>query len=223
MRRALWTVSFLAAASLLSCFPKRPAVAPLPPVVHAMEGYASFRLTREGKAAKSRLSFVFVLPDRGRVEVIDPLGRTASVLFFDGAQAYLVLPRRRAYWKADRDEAMTRLLGFALSPEEVTLILTGRAGRLGDWVLERDGRGRVVRGGRADLRFEVRLFFEPDPLPRLLVLSRNGTSGSLRILQLSFNPPLRANPFRHFFLEDEAYKPATWEEVEKWLGEESRG
>lgn len=221
MRRLVWTVSFLAAASLLSCIPKRPSVAPLPHVVQAMEGYASFRLSREGKAARSRLSFVFVLPDRGRVEIIDPLGRTASVLFLDGGQAYLVLPRRRAYWKAERDEVMTRLLGFALSPEEVTLILTGRIDRLEDWVLEKDGRGRIIRGGRAGLRFEVRLFFEPGPLPQLLVLSRNGTSGSLRVLRLSFNPPLRADPFRLFFLEDEAYKPATWEEVERWLGEES--
>ena len=186
-----------------------------------MEGYASLRLTRKGKAAKSRLSFVFVLPDRGRVEVIDPLGRTASVLFLDDVQAYLVLPRRRVYWKAGRDEVMTRLLGFALSPEDLTHILTGRADHLAGWTLEKDGRGRVVRGGRSGLRFEVRLFFEPGPLPQLVVLSRNGTSGSLRVLRLNFNQPLRPDAFRLFFLEEEGYRSATWEEVEQWFGEES--
>ncbi len=221
MRRTSRTLSLAAVLILASCFADRPSVAPLPPNVRSIEGYASLRLIREGKAAKSRMSFVFVIPDRGRVEVIDPLGRTVSILFLDGGQAYLVLPRKRAYWRAERDEAMTRLLGFSLSPEDMTHILTGRADRLAGWTLEKDGRGRVVRGGRSDLRFEIRLFFEPGPLPQLVVLSGNGTSGSLRVLRLDFNQALRPEAFRLFFLEEEGYRSAGWEEVERWLGEES--
>jgi hypothetical protein len=221
MKRNAGVVSFLAAVSLLSCFSSRPSVAPLPPAVKSVEGYASLRLVREGKTAKSRLSFIFLVSGRGRVEVIDPLGRTASLLFLADDQAYLVLPRKRAYWKSDRDEVMSRLLGFALSPEDLTDILTGRADHLADWALEKDARGRVVRGRLGDLQFEVRQFFEPGPLPQLLVLSRDGIRGSLRILRLGFNQSLQADAFRLFFLDDSAYRPAEWEEIERWLQEEA--
>jgi outer membrane biogenesis lipoprotein LolB len=221
MRRSAGAVSFLAALSLLSCFPSRPSVAPLPPSVKSIEGYASFRLTREGKTAKSRISFVFLVPDRGRVEIIDPLGRTASLLFLVDDEAYLVFPGKRAYWRSGRDEVMSRLLGFALSPADLTDMLTGKADHLADWALEKDDRGRVIRGRLADLQFEIRQFFEPGSLPQLLVLSREDVRGSLRVLRLNFNQSLRADPFRLFFLEDGVYRSAAWEEVEQWLREEA--
>jgi outer membrane biogenesis lipoprotein LolB len=221
MSRSAGAVSLVAALSLLSCFPSRPSVAPLPSSVNSVEGYASLRLTRDGKTAKSRLSFIFLVPDRGRVEVIDPLGRTASLLFLAGGQAFLVLPGKRAYWRSSRDEVMSRLLGFALSPEDLMHILTGRAARLAEWTLEKDGSGRVVRGRLADLHFEIRQFFEPGPLPQLLVVTQDEIRGSLRILRLNFNQSLQADAFRFFFLEDPAYRPASWEEVERWLREES--
>ncbi len=221
MRRYGWAVSILTALSLLSCLPSRPSVAPLPATVKSVEGYASFRMTRDGKTAKSRLSFVFLVPDRGRVEVIDPLGRTASLLFLTDDQAYLVLPKKRAYWKSGRDEVMSRLLGFSLSPEDLTHLLTGQADRLADWALEKDDRGRVVRGRFSDLRFEIRQFFDVGPLPQLLVLSRDEIRGSIRILRLNFNQSLRADALRLFFLDDGSYRPASWEEVERWLGEEA--
>ncbi len=221
MRRSAQAVSFLAALFLFSCFPSRPSVAPLPSTVKSVEGYASLRLTQAGKTSKSRVSFIFLVSDRGRVEIIDPLGRTASLLFLVDDQAYLVLPRKHAYWKSDRDEVMSRLLGFALSPADLTDILTGRADRLADWVLERDDRGRVVRGRLAELKFEIRQFFESGPLPQLLVLSRDEARASLRVLRLDFNQSLRADAFRLFFLDDAAYRPAGWEEVERWLGEEA--
>jgi outer membrane biogenesis lipoprotein LolB len=187
--------------------------------VESIEGFASFRLAREGGTSKSKLSFLFRLPDRGRVEVLDPLGRTASILFLDGEEAYLVLPGRRAYWKSGRDEVMSKLLGFALGLEDLTHILTGRADRLNGWSLEKDSQGRVVRGRCEDLRFEVRQFFERSPLPRLLVLSRAEDRGSLSVLRMNFNQPLKPKAFHHFFLDEGGYRPADWNEVEKWLRE----
>lgn len=219
MRRSAPALLFLSALGLLSCLPSRPAVAPLPPTVESVEGFATFRLAREGGTAKSKLSFLFRLPGQGRIEVLDPLGRTASLLFLDDEEAYLVLPARRAYWKSGRDEVMTKLLGFALGPEELTHLLTGRADRLNGWSLEKDSQGRVIRGRREDLWFEVRQFFEPSPLPRLLVLARAEDKGSLRILRLSFNQPLKAKAFHHFFLDEGGYRPADWNDVEKWLRE----
>lgn len=221
MRRGVSALLGLSAAALVSCFPTRPAVAPLPPTVESMEGFATLRLARSGETAKSRLSFVVRLPGQGRIEVLDPLGRTASLLFLDDDVAYLVLPSRRAYWKSGRDEVMSKLLGFALELQELTDILTGRGDRLSGWTLEKDGQGRVIRGRREDLRFEVRQFFDRSLIPRLLVLSHGEDRGSLRVLRLNFNQPLKAEAFRHFFLDEGGFRPAEWDEVEAWLRERS--
>jgi outer membrane biogenesis lipoprotein LolB len=219
MRRSAPALLFLSALTLFSCLSSRPAVSPLPPTVESIEGFATFRLAREGGTVKSKLSFLFRLPGQGRIEVLDPLGRTASLLFLDDDVAYLVLPGRRAYWKSGCEEVMSKLLGFALGPEDLTHILTGRGDRLSGWTLEKDSQGRVVRGRREDLQFEVRQFFERSPLPRLLVLSRAEDKGSLRVLRMNFNQPLKAKAFHHFFLDEGGYRPADWNEVERWLRE----
>jgi outer membrane biogenesis lipoprotein LolB len=221
MRRGAPALLFLSVWALVSCHPPRPAVSPPPPVVESVEGYAAFRLAKNGGTAKSKLSFLFRLPGQGRIEVIDPLGRTASVLFLDAEEAYLVLPSKRAYWKAGREEVMSRLLGFAVGTEDMVHILTGRADRLTGWTLEKDGQGRVVRGGRDDLRFEIRQFFEQSPLPRLVVFIRAEDRGSLRVLKMSFNQPMKADAFHHFFLEEGGYRPADWPEIENWLREKA--
>lgn len=219
MRRGAPALVSVAVLALFSCLPSRPAVSPPPLKVESVEGFATFRLAREGNTVKSRLSFVFRLPSQGRIEVLDPLGRTASLLFLDGDTAHLVLPGRRAYWTSGREEVMSKLLGFSLGPEDLTHLLAGRGDLLTGWSLEKDGQGRVVRGRREDLRFEVRQFFEQGPLPRLLVLIRAADKGSLRVLRMGFNRPLKEKVFDLFFLEKEGYRPADWSEVEKWLKE----
>lgn len=217
MRRGAAALLLLSVLTLFSCLPSRPVVSPLPPVVESVEGFASFRLAREGETAKSKLSFLLRLPGQGRVEVIDPLGRSASILFVDGEEAYLVLPGRRAYWKSNRENVMSKLLGFSLAVEDLVHILTGRADRLSGWALEKDSRGRVFRGRCRDLSFEIRQFFEQSSLPLLLVLIRAEDRGSLRILRMSFNQPLKEKAFTYFFLDDKSFRPAEWSEVERWL------
>lgn len=205
---------------LISCHPGTPRFSPLPTQVISIEGYASLRLSRSGETVKSRFSFIFVLPDQGRIEAYDPLGRTISILFLDLEEAFLVLPSKRVYWRTGREDALARLLGFDLSPKEMTDILSGKADQMNGWDLERDGRGRAIRGRRGSLRFEVRQFFGQSVLPQLLALFCGEEKGSLRIIRLSFNQPLKDAAFELSFLEDEAYKPSSWEEIEKWLRDE---
>lgn len=212
-------LSLILTLSLFSCLPSRPVIAPVPSTVESVEGYAAFRLIRGEETAKSKLAFLFRLPGQGRVEVIDPLGRTASLLFLDGEEAYLVLPSRRAYWKSGRAEVMSKLLGFAVGLDDLTHILTGRADRLTGWTLERDSQGRVIRGRSEDVAFEVRQFFEQSPVPQLLVLIRDDDRGSLRILRMSFNQPLKEKAFEHSFLSAGGYRAVDWAEVEGWLRE----
>ncbi len=222
--RAIITTIILIGAAifwLISCHLGKPRFSPLPPQVVSIEGYASLRLTRGGETAKSRFSFIFVLPDKGRIEAYDPLGRTISILFLDMEEGFLVLPSKRVYWRTGREDALAKLFGFDLSPKEITDMLSGKAEEMNGWDLERDGQGRIVRGRRDLLRFEVRQFFGQSVLPQLLALSRGGEKGSLKIIRLSFNQPLKSAAFELSFLQDEAYKPSTWEEIEKWLRDES--
>jgi outer membrane biogenesis lipoprotein LolB len=219
MRRSAPALLLFSAWALASCLPSRPAVSPVPPEVESVEGFASFRLAREGGTAKSRLSFLLHLPGEARIEILDPLGRTASLLFLNGEEAFLVLPSRHAYWRSGREDIMSKLLGFALDLRDLAHILSGRGDRLGGWILEKDSRGRVFRGRREEVGFEVRQFFEPGQVPRLVVFIREEDRGSLRVLRLSFNQPLKPQAFRHFFLEEGGYRPAEWPEVESWLRE----
>jgi hypothetical protein len=222
IRATLAAAAVLSAAVwvLFSCLPARPSFSPPPPQVKSVEGYASWRLTRAGETAKSRFSFVFVLPVQGRIDVIDPLGRTAAVLFFEAEEAFFVLPSKKVYWRTTREEAMSRFLGFTLSPPEMTDFLTGRLQNLNGWDLEKDGRSRVSRGRKGGLRFEIRQFFDDTPLPQLLVFSHGDDRGSMRILRLNFNQPLKENALRLSFLEAEDYRSVDWAEIEKLLRHE---
>jgi outer membrane biogenesis lipoprotein LolB len=204
----------------ISCYPSRPSFTPLPPQLKSIEGYASLRLTREEGTVKSRFSFIFLLPGRGRIDIYDPLGRAVSSLFIEENAAVLVLPAKKIYWRAAREEVMSRFLGFALSPQEITSILSGKLEDLSGWDLAKDAQGKIVRGRRDALRFEVRQFFGTSRLPRLLALSSSGDRGSLKILRLNFNQPLKKDAFRPSFLEDKDYLAATWAEIEKWLRHE---
>jgi outer membrane biogenesis lipoprotein LolB len=188
--------------------------------VKSIEGYASLRLTRERGTVKSRFSFIFLLPGQGRIDIYDPLGRTVSSLFIEENEALFVLPSKKAYWRATREEAMSKFLGFALSPQEMTALLSGKLDDLSGWDLEKDSWDRVVRGQRDGLRFEVRQYFESTRLPQLIALSCAGDKGRLKILRLNFNQPLKKDAFRLSFLEDRDYTAATWADIEKWLRRE---
>jgi outer membrane biogenesis lipoprotein LolB len=222
IRRGTSLPLLLCALSLLAggCLVVRPSFGPVPPVVHSLEGYASWRLVRDGSSARSRLSFLFVLPDRGLIEVHDPLNRTVSRLFLQGGTAYLVLPGKRAYWEAPRREVMESLLGFDFSVEELSGLLSGRDEQLAGWTLERDDRSRMTGGRRGDLVFSVRRFFEHGRLPEMIALSNGTDRGSLRVIRLRFNQPPKQDAFRLAFLSDERYRAVSWAEIEEWLRRE---
>ena len=207
----------LAAAA---CLRNGARVGVVPPAVDSLEGHASWRLEREGASARSRLSFLFVLPDRGLIEIGGPLNRTVSRLLVDGETAYLVIPGKRAYWPGSRAEVMTRLIGFEIAPAELAALLTGRDRGLEGWTLESDERGRAVRGRRDDLAYSVDEFFEGSRVPRTVVFDGATDRGRLKIIRLRFNPPLREDALRPDFLDDGRYRAVGWPEIEGWLRDE---
>jgi hypothetical protein len=211
----------VAAGMLAACRPPAPRLKP-PAEIHSLEGYASIRLEGGLGSAKSRFSFQVLLPSRGRIEVFDILGRLLFYLVVEEQEARFVLPSKKAYWPASSPEVVAKFLGFPLSLEEWTYLLSGvwpAAASTGPadsaWTLERDGRGRVVSGLRGNIRFEAKEFFAGSPSPRRLTFSGETSRGSLTVLDLRFNVAVREAAFSLDL--PKGYQAKTWDEIERLL------
>ncbi len=217
-RTSVRRAAVIAALLLASCAGRPPVLVPPASGVEAVAGYASASVRGEAADVKGKFAFLFRRPGLGRVEVFDPLGRTVYYIVFTGETAFLVVPGRKAYAE-DRPAAMiARFLGFALGPDEALEILGGQwpeesGGASGGWALGRDAQGRVVRGERDGLVFEVAGFFPGGGVPRTVAFSRPGTSGRLRVLSLEFNPAPRPEAFGTAFLKTFVRRPV--EELEE--------
>lgn len=219
--------AFLAAAAvcliavLAACAARPPVLAPPAGRVEAVEGFGSVALKGEG-VLKGRFAFLFRSPGRGRIEALDPLGRTAFTLLLEEDRAAFALPGERVYAEDSPSALMTRILGFAILPDDMIGILCGAwagADRTADpetgWVLETDAQGRIVGGTRDDVAFSVREFFPGGGVPREISVSGPAMTGRLKVLSLRFNPPERAGAFDTAFLR--AYSLKTWEAIEEIL------
>ncbi len=155
---------------------------------------------------------------RGRVEVVDPIGRTACLIFFRDDRAWCAVPGKKIYAEDGAEPMMTRFLGVALLPGEALRLLSGTwedDGPASGWSVERDERGRPARGEQGRFAFAVREFFPGASVPREIGLAGPGTSGRVKILRLGFNPPRRDEAFDISFLRSYALK--TWDELVEGL------
>ena len=220
----------LAAPALLffaGCVAGPPLLSPPPARVETLDGFGSLTIRGEGGSLRGRFSFLIALPDKGRIEVLDPFGRTRSVLIFRERAAYMLLPSRKAYWTGPEEELMENFLGFGLTAGELAGLLGGQwaaAGTLegpegGRWAFEKDGAGRVLSGAKDGFRFKVEEFHGKTSVPRSVGFSRPGEDGRLRVLQVRFNRPPRSDPFGLSVLEGSARK--TWPEIEELLRDEN--
>jgi hypothetical protein len=220
LRRTSGTL--LIALVLASCAKQAPVLIPPATGVEAVAGFGSASVRGEEAEVKGQFAFLFRRPGWGRVEAFDPLGRTIYYMIFAGGDAYLVVPQKKVYAQ-DRPEAMIgRFLGFSLRPDEIVEILGGAwagggtqggPGPGGAWTLSRDGSGRVVRGEKDGLVFEVPEFFPGAGVPRTILFSRPGTSGRMKVLSLRFNPAPRPEAFDTSFLKTFARR--SWEEIQE--------
>ncbi len=217
--------AFLLVAMAASCVQPSPVLSPPPAGVDAVEGYGTAAVSG-GAAVKGKFSFLFRQPGLGRVEALDPFGRSLYTMLFLGDKAYLVLASKKAYAE-DRPEAvMDRFLGFSLTPDDIVRLLCGQwppaasepAEPGNGWILERDSGGRVVRGERNRLSFTVTEFFRPAGVPRTVLFARDDTTGRMKILSLRFNPAARPDTFDASFLRGFARK--SWEEIEEIMRHE---
>jgi hypothetical protein len=207
----------LAVFAAAACAARVPVLVPPPGEVSAVDGYGSASIAGPEASIKGKFGFVFRSPGLGRVEALDPLGRTVFLVIFRGPRAWFVLPGRKVYCEDGAATMMERFLGLDLRPEEVLRLLSGRwggesgPGEGAGWRVERDASGRVVRGAHGDYAFTVRAFFPGDAVPREIGLTGPGTTGRLKVLKLAFDPPAREGAFDTAFLR--AYAPRTWDEI----------
>jgi outer membrane biogenesis lipoprotein LolB len=219
--RVLLGGSFLLIVWLGACASRPPRLVPPPGAVDAVEGFGSAAIAGADASVKGRFGFVFRRPGLGRIEAVDPIGRTVFLLVLREGRAWFVLPGRKVFSEDAADVMMRRVLGVVLRPDEALRMLagaweagTGEDGEDG-WRVDRDGEGRVVRGASGDVAFTVRSFFPGDAVPREIGLSGPGTSGRIKVLKLGFNPPPRPALFEVAFLKN--FQPKTWEEIRELL------
>ncbi len=217
LREALRRLSPLALAAVLAAACRPPAAVLLPAgEIASLEGYAGLKLERGGAVSRARLSFVLQPPERGRVEISDPLDRTIALILVAGPDAYLVLPSRRTYWRGPAEEAVGRLLGFPVSVAEMAGLLSGRGDPGPGWAVDRDAAGRPAAARRGGLEVTFEAFFSRSPVPRRISFVSAQAAGTFALSGLAFNRPPSGRAFETGFLA--AFVEATWEEIERLLG-----
>jgi hypothetical protein len=205
--------------SLSHCSTAPVLLTPVPPHIESMEGYASLRFDGAMGSAKTKFSFLFVSPDRGRIDASDFLGRAIYQVIITDNQAYFVLPSKKVYWRAAEREIVFRFMGFHLNLEEMASLLSGRwsgdreDAHHSEWVLERDKQNRVVRGNREELQFYVEEFVGSTDIARSIFFSHPLNEGHIKIRNIGFNQPLNERAFSTGFIQ--RYKEKTWEEIQK--------
>ncbi len=213
--RILLAAALLIASGLTACSRRPPLLVPPSCAIEAVEGFGSASIAGADAAIKGKFGFVFRRPGLGRIEALDPIGRTAFLIFFRDGRAWFVLPGKKAYAEDAADIMMERFLGVALLPDDVVRLLSGtwsaegRADEETGWSVETDAKGRVGRGSRGEFAFAVRQYFPGDAVPREIGLEGPGTSGRVKVLKLGFNPQPRPEAFDVAFLR--AYAAKTWE------------
>lgn len=200
--------------ALAACAGRIPVLVPPSGGVEAVEGFGSASVQGEDAAVKGKFAFLFRRPGFGRVEAVDPIGRTAFLMIFRADRAYFVVPGKKAYAEEAPEAMMKRFLGISLPPDEVLRLLSGTwtdGGAGSGWNVEPDESGRVWRGERNGFAFQVREFFSGGGVPRDIGLSGPATTGRIKVLKLGFNPPSREAAFDVTFLR--GYVLKTWPEI----------
>lgn len=204
----------LAVISAAACAGPPPALVPPPSGIIAVEGFASASIAGAEVSVKGKFAFLFRRPGLGRIDAVDPIGRTAFIIHFRGGRAWFVLPSKKVYAEDGAEVMIRRFLGIALRPDDALSLLSGmwpEGAEAGGWNVARDEQGRVSSGERDGLAFKVRDYFRGDGVPREVEVSGSGTSGRVKVLKLAFDPAPRDGAFDTGFLG--RYAARTWDEL----------
>ncbi len=218
MTRLRWFGCLILLLCFFGCRPRMLPVSSLPPIIKTFEGYASILVASNEEASRSKFSFVVRPPSEARMDVSDTIGRTISQVLIVQAQSFLIIPRKKVFWEGQEEEVFRKALGFSLSLKELTSIFLGREELLSmekegtDWEFSRDSEGRIFRGHKGDLEFEIQAFSGQTSLLRIIKFSCGERKTTIRLLGIDFNRPVKESAFALDFLE--RFDKKTWPEIE---------
>ncbi|MFC2158878.1 hypothetical protein ACFLT9_13680, partial [Acidobacteriota bacterium] len=109
-----------------ACSPSHIFLTPVPKQIESIEGHAKLSLASEGGSGSSRFSFLFHMPDQGRIEVSNFLQGTLYQILIDRGEAFFILPSKRVFWQGEEEEIIDKFLGFGLKLEEMINLLSGQ-------------------------------------------------------------------------------------------------
>jgi hypothetical protein len=213
----------LALAVLACCQPSPISLTPLPSRIDRMEGHASLTISGEQGASKSKFSFLFQLPSRGRIDVTGALGRIVYRIVIYEGEAYFIVPSKKVYWQSQEEEIIDKFVGFRLNLTEMINLLSGdwndpeglHAEGVEGWSFAKDQDGRIISGQRQDLWFEIEEFIGETSFARRLRFKHALNTGQVKVLSLGLNRPIKPNVFSTKFIEK--YQPKTWAEIQEML------
>ncbi|MFC2160297.1 hypothetical protein ACFLRX_01450 [Acidobacteriota bacterium] len=199
-------------------------LAPSADQVKEIEGYASLRISTNQEMTRSRVSFLFLPPSNGRIEVLDPLGQVHYQLFFVDGLAYFVVPANKVFWQGPEEEIMSKLFGFQLSLSDVVGLMSGywlnpgekkMVDEMDSWTFLMNKNGWIQSGQRKEFKFAVEEYFDQTPWVKEVLFFHPHTEGRLKILGVNFNQPVSDMAFATSF--SLRYSKKTWEEIRKIL------
>jgi hypothetical protein len=229
LRVSLFLVVSLPLFFLVYCRPSPVILLPLPSKIERIEGYASLRIVGDQGSSRSKFSFLFQLPHKGRIEVSNILGRTLYQIIVAEEKAAFIVPSKKVYWQGEEEEIIRYFLGFRLNLYEMINLLSGKweSEIMEDegeeskerWSFAKDEGGRIQAGKRDEFRFEVQEFFAETPFARLLIFHHPLNDGRLKILRINLNRPLKKGAFSLSVLG--RYERKSWAEIERILANEN--
>lgn len=210
-------------AALACCQLPPISLSPLPSRIDRMEGHASLVISGDQGTARSKFSFLFHLPDRGRIDVTGALGSVLYRIIIHEGGAYFVVPSKKVYWQGQEEEIIDKFMGFRLNLAEMINLLSGNWSEqemlhnedLGNWSFTKDHDGRIVSGQREDLRFKIEEFIGDTPFARRLIFKHPLSTGQVKVLSVNLNGPIKPSVFSTEFIEK--YQPKTWTEIQELL------
>ncbi len=223
VKKALSVVICFVIGFFSNCQTPPISLSPLPSRIDRIEGHASLVITGDQGTARSKFSFLFQLPSRGRIDVSGAIGSVLYRIFIYDGEAYFIVPSKKVYWQGHEEAIIDKFMGFQLNLAEMINLLSGNwdqedlASKKGlrDWVFAKDQKGRIVSGQRVDLCFEVKSFIEDTPFARLFVFKHPLSTGQVKVLSINLNRPIKPDAFSKKFVEK--YQSKTWAEIQELL------
>lgn len=222
--KKIYTGAILLLFFLSSLCRYRPHTIPsAPSSIHNIQGWASLRITGEQGTAKSKFSFVFQLPHKGRIEVINFLGQSVYQIILGQENSYLVIPAKKVYWEGNQGEVINKFFGVKMNLQEIFFLLSGRTTGEGnnwkEWEFSKDQEGRIKSGDKGNFRFRVEEYFPQSSWVKVLLFHNSLNEGRLKVLNLEFNQPLKGKLFSSVMLQQ--YQKKKWEEIQRIIQNES--